>query len=222
MLKKGFTRLTNEALANLASATIKIVTDTNNKTFTENAVFTPIQEAYDAYRRVLNKETYSGMGTEIAQKDARRDNMYLGLKEIVTGMSRFSREVSKYRDAEKLLPVFKKYGTMNKKTYSQQSAALTSFCNDMAKEENATIVGALGLTEALTHLRNMNTNFGYSYVEQVSANADLRQKKTAVELRKPLEDALKQFYTLAEAMKNVAAWQKMYADLSELSLRNKY
>lgn len=222
MLKKGFTRLTNEALANLASATIKIVTDTNNMTFTENSVFIPIKEAYDAYRRVLNKETYSGMGTVMAEKDARRDNMYLGLKEIVTGMSRFSREVSKYRDAEKLMPVFKKYGSMNKKTYSQQSAALTSFCNDMAKEENATIVETLGLTEALTQLKNMNTNFGYTYVEQVTANVDLRQKKTAVELRKPLEAALKQFYTLAEAMKNVPAWQKMYADLSELSMRNKF
>lgn len=222
MLKKGFTRLTNEALAHLASATIKLVTDTEKKTFTENELFLAISEAYKPFNQVLNKATYSGMGTQLAEKDARRDNMFLGLKEIITGMSRFSGELSKYRDAKKLLPIFKKYSDMGKKTYSQQSAALSSFCSEMATTENAVIIEALGLTEALTQLRNMNTNFGHTYVEQVTANSELRQKKTAVELRKPLEDALKQFYTLVEAMKNNSSWEKLYADLSELSMRNKF
>lgn len=222
MLKKGFTRLTNEALANLASATMKLVSDTGNKTFTDNELFLAISTAYEPYNKVLNKATYSGLGTEIAEKDARRDNMYLGLKEIVTGMSRFGREVPKFADAEKLLSIFKKHGNMNKKTYSQQSAALTRFCEEMGNTDNVAIVEALGLTEALARLKNMNTNFKASYLNQVTANADLRRKDTAVVVRKPLEDALKQFYTLAEAMKNTPSWQKLYADLSELSQRNKY
>jgi hypothetical protein len=222
MLKKGFTRLTNEALAHLASATIKLVTDTEKKTFTENELFLAIFEAYKPFNQVLNKATYSGMGTQIADEDGRRDNMYLGLKEVVTGMNRFSKEISKYADTEKLLFVFKKHGNMSKKTYTQQSAALTAFCDEMATTENAAIIESLGLTDMFARLRNMNTHFKNTYLEQVSANADLRQKDTAVVKRKPLEDALKQFYTLVEAMKNTASWDKLYADLSELSQRNKF
>lgn len=101
MLKKGFTRLTNEALAHLASATIKLVTDTEKKTFTENELFLAISEAYKPFNQVLNKATYSGMGAQIADEDGHRDNMYLGLKEVVTGMNRFSKEISKYADTEK-------------------------------------------------------------------------------------------------------------------------
>lgn len=111
---------------------------------------------------------------------------------------------------------------MSKKTYTQQSAALTAFCDEMATTENAAIIESLGLTDMFARLRNMNTHFKNTYLEQISANAGLRQKDTAVVKRKPLEDALKQFYTLVEAMKNTTSWDKLYADLSELSQRNKF
>lgn len=164
----------------------------------------------------------SGLETKIAEKDAHNDNMYFGLKEIVIGMSRSAHEVSKFADTEKMLSIFQKHGNMNKKTYSQQSAALTGFCKEMGNTDNAAIVETLGLTEALARLKNMNTNFKATYLNQVTANAYLHRKDTAVVMYKPLEDALRQFYTLVEAMKNIPSWQKLYADLSELSQRNKF
>ena len=63
-------------------------------------------------------------------------------------------------------------------------------------------------------------NFGYTTMEQVTANANLRYKATAVELFKSFEKALELFYSLAEAMKNVSTFgKKMYADLSDWSLK---
>lgn len=60
----------------------------------------------------------------------------------------------------------------------------------MGNVENAAIVEALGLTDTLAHLKNMNTHFKNTYIQQVTANADLRQRETAVGMRKPLEETL--------------------------------
>lgn len=65
MLKKGFTRLTNEALAHLASATIKLVTDTEKKKLPK--MICPRHfRGLQTVQPVLNKATYRGMGAQIA------------------------------------------------------------------------------------------------------------------------------------------------------------
>jgi hypothetical protein len=181
-----------------------------------------INPAYTPFFAVLNRNTYSGMGEAVANDDRRRDNMYSGLYEIIKGMSRFAGEGNLFAGAATLLSVFEKEGAMHQKTYAQQTAAIDRFVADMNLTDNMTILTSLSLVDAFNRLKNMNTHFKNTYIAQVDANSDLRQQGTAGDTRKPLEEALKQFFTLVEAMKATQPWKDLYSDLSELKMRTKF
>ena len=54
------------------------------------------------------------------------------------------------------------------------------------------------------------------FAEQAAANADLRTMRSASAIRKDLEKSLKALLGLITAMKDVADWKLLYADVNEL------
>lgn len=54
------------------------------------------------------------------------------------------------------------------------------------------------------------------FAEQAAANADLRTMRLASAIRKDLEKSLKALLGLITAMKDVADWKLLYADVNEL------
>jgi len=223
MLKKNFSRLSNEALATLASQTMMLVNDTGNTTLTGNQLFAPIDAAYKPFFALLNKDAYSGMGTLISGADKRRDNCYSGFCSIIKAMARFKAENEMQGQlATQLLPYLKKAGAMRSKTYAQQTSAVERLIADLSTKPNTIILTQLGILNLYTLLKDVNAIFKADYVKQVDSNSNIRQLGTATQLRKPLEEALKQFYTLAEAMKASVPWKDLYSDLSELVMRTKF
>jgi hypothetical protein len=164
------------------------------------------------------------MGKDVQVADERRDRLFTGLYEIVKGMSRFDKEVGNFGDAKKLLPFFEKAQkerSMGKKTYTQETAALERLHADLHLPANATIMNELGITDLENRLKNINAAFKTTYLASVDANSALMQQSTATEKRKPLEEALKEFYTLVDAMKKISPWTELYNDLSVLAKRAK-
>jgi hypothetical protein len=225
MLKKSFQKLTNEAFASLASETIKMVTDTANTTFTTNPLFTAIEPAYNAFFAVLDKQTFSGMGEQIAALDKRRDKVYSGLYQIIKGWSKFVGEgIPNGETATELLPLFEDVESvrrMSSRTYAQETSAIEHLVTLMDTTENMAKFASLGLSEARVRVRNHNQNFKNAYLQQVNANSAIRQQGTATDKRKALEEAMKDFYALVDSMKKIAPWTDLYSDLEELQMRTK-
>jgi hypothetical protein len=185
--------------------------------------FKAIDPAHKELFAVLNKETYSGMGQEIADLDRQRDSYFSGFHEVIKGMSRFS--VTPYNNAAKLLPLFEKEQkrrTMGQKTYAQETAAMDRLHEDLNTDENNALMDSLGLISMESRLHDANQHFKLLYPKAIDANAALLQQSSASKKRKPLEEALRDFYTLVEAMKKIAPWTDLHADLSELVKRTKF
>ena len=222
-MKTGFTHLTNEAIATLASETIKMTTDTGATAITSTPQFKAIDPAYKELFAVLNKDTYSGMGEEIKTLDASRDKLFTGLHDIVKGMSHFP--ITPYSNAAKLLPFFdkaQKRRLVGEKTYAQETSALERLHEDLNTTENKALMDSLGVTNMEAQLNTANMYFKIIYLKAVDANALLLQQSSATAKRKPLEEALKDFYTLVEAMRKIAPWTDLHADLAELAKRTKF
>ncbi|MDR1005504.1 MAG: DUF6261 family protein [Bacteroidales bacterium] len=221
MLKKNFTRLTNEALANLASQTMNAVTLKADPAISTNPVYTPIHAAYNQFFALLNKETYSGMGEQMSTEDKRRDEAYTHLKMVVDGLAFFTGfEIG--RNAATLKPLFDREGNMSEKTYAQQTAAMDRLMADLLLEANQTLLTEIGIWDLYDNVRRLNASFKGHYLTQVDANSALRQMGTATEKRKNLEEKLKDFYNLVDAMKTQPSWDDLYSDLEELQMRTKF
>ena len=65
-------------------------------------------------------------------------------------------------------------------------------------------------------MKTKQTAFETLFAEQATANADLRNMKSASGTRKDLEKSLKALLGLITAMKDVADWKLLYADVNEL------
>lgn len=65
-------------------------------------------------------------------------------------------------------------------------------------------------------MKTKHTAFETLFAEQATANADLRNMKSASGTRKDLEKSLKSFLNLITAMKDVTDWKLLYADTDEL------
>jgi hypothetical protein len=225
MLKKSFSRLTNEAFATLASETVQIVKDTNDDTLTGHPLFKTITPAYDLFFPVLDKSTFSGMGEEIAALDKRRDNVYSALHGIVKGWSKVKdEELPAGSIAAGLLALFKdveRARKMSNRTYAQETSAIEHLVSLMEEEKTKANFNKLGVSDLCSWLKVLNITFKTNYLEQVKANAGIRQQGTATDKRKELEIAMRNFYALVDSMKNIAPWSTLYPKLEELQLRTK-
>jgi hypothetical protein len=225
MLKKSFRKLTNEALATLASATVKMVTDTGDATFTATPLFNAVDPARVAFFAVLDKPTYSGTGGEIFALDKRRDKVYAGLHEILKGWSKFKDEdIPNGVIAAELLPLFKeveRVKKMSNRTYAQETSAIEHLVTLMDNDTNRPKFVTIGLSEECARVRNHNQVFKDAYLKQVDANSTIRLQGTATEKRVALEAAMKDFYTLVDSMKKIAPWTALHAALEELQARTK-
>ena len=221
MLKKNVTHLSNEALYSLASGTIREVMQVDSVAVSGTPQYKAIEPARAAFFAVLNKEPSSGMGEEVERLDRGRGYRLSGLYEVVKGMSHFS---ALETNAKKLLPLFEKEQQkrrMGRKTYAQETAAIDRLHEDLNTTENAAIMTALGISTMENEMYMANQMFKTYYLQSVDKNAALLYKSSATKKRKPLEDALRNFFMLVEAMKDIEPWTGLHTDLSELAKKTK-
>ena len=100
--------------------------------------------------------------------------------------------------------------------YSAQTAQMKKLIEELEKEDNTNKLDNLKLSSIFTQMKTAQTEFESLYQQQAEANAELRNLPSASSIRTNLEKALKNYYSLLSAMKDVDDWKMIYADINEL------
>ena len=215
-MKIKFSNLTTKVLATLVERTINSSKKGQYKVVENHELLLEIEKEYALYEKVYAKLTYSGKGQSIAEADAKRDKLFAGIKTFLKGYEKLP-SLPGHAEAMALFEIFKTYGLdLDKLNYAAETAQMNRLLADLEKPENAAKLKTLNLADYTAQLKQAQTDFEEMYAEQAEANADLRQLPSATAIRKSLETALRNYYNLLTAMKNVEGWQLLYADINEI------
>ncbi|MBN9336861.1 MAG: hypothetical protein J0I88_03305 [Chryseobacterium sp.] len=215
-MKITLSKLNTKDLATLAQRTINVSESGNYAVIAGHPLLSDLKLKYADYDAVYAKQIYSGKGVSVAQADKERDNVFSDLKGFLNGYRKLS-SVANYQYAEDLYQIFKLFGLeLYKLSYSSQTAQMKKLIEELEKPENIAKMTELSLTAAFNDMKTKQTAFETLFAEQATANADLRNQKTASGIRKDLERSLKSFLNLITAMKDVTDWKLFYADVNEL------
>ncbi len=197
---------------------------TDFKALTES--YTPsalgIEAAFAAYQPVYNDESEaldlirrSAITEDIAAADAFRDRTFRGLRDsIKSATSHFL--VEKQQAASRLLVVLEHYGDLARKSYDEETAAISSFIGDLI--ELSDDVTLLGLNDWLTELQANNEAFDnlkkMRYTES-AGKTQLRMKQ----VRRLVDDAYNNITERLDALVIVNGAEAYEPYINELNER---
>ena len=215
MLKIRYGSLSTKQLDYLAEQTIAISEINENTEIVANPVFGQVKTIYGNYHTVVMKQTYSGLGEQLAVKDIFRDNYFSNLSNIVSGFAAFEGS-PKQAPALFLKKIFDEAGSVSGLNYADESVVLGKVIEKLFAPESRSASSALGILAEVNMLANAQTEFNELYIEQVNANSELRQQPSASSMRSELENILRSYYALVSGMSSVQPWKDIYSDLAEL------
>ncbi len=215
-MKLTFGKLNTKTLATLAKRVINSSKSGNYTLIENHPLLLEIEKEYEIYEKVYSKLVYSGKGEQVAQMDKKRDSLMTGIRLVVRGYSKMT-ALPIHKEAKELLETISQFGSnITTLSYSDETAQLIKLLEELNIEDNKKKLENLGLTEAIERLKEVQTEFEQLYTEQAEANAELRALPSATTIRKDLEQALKKYFKLLEAMQSVPDWNMIYADINEL------
>ncbi len=217
-----FSSIANKELGALAKTVIEASKSGRFTIVENNELLAEVEKQYAIYQKVYSKKAFSGKGNLVAQLDRKRDHIYSDMKAFLLGYSRI-KTLPNADSAEELYQIFKEFGLgLNEYNYYKESAQLNNLIAELEKEPNKTKLTALNLADTFEALKTVQKEFETVYKEQAEANADLHNIPSATEIRRYIEKALRNYFTLLTAMKNVAGWELIYQEINELvkSARN--
>ena len=215
-MKITLSRLSTKDLATLAKRIINLSDSGTYPVIKDHPLVTETKAKYADYDIVYAKQIYSGKGDNVADADKERDISFSNLKGFLNGYRKLS-SVANHQSAEELYQIFKLFGLeLYKLSYSSETAQMKKLIEELEKPENMAKIDALSLTAAFTDMKTKQAVFEALFAEQAAANADLRTMRSASAIRKDLEKSLKALLGLITAMKDVADWKLLYADVNEL------
>ena len=215
-MKITLSKLSTKDLATLAQRTINTSDSGKYPVITAHPLLSDLKLRYHDYDLVYTKQIYSGKGGDVAEADQLRDDAFVTIKAFLNSYRKMT-SLANYQSAEDLYQILKTFGVnLYKMSYSSQTAQMKKLIEELDKPENITKITTLSLTAAFTDMKTKQTAFETLFAEQATANADLRNIKSASGIRKDLEKSLKSFLNLITAMKDVTDWKLLYADTDEL------
>lgn len=215
-MKITLAKLSTKDLATLAERTINSSQQGNFTVVENHELLLKVKKEYELYQQVYTKLTHSGKGKSVAEADNKRDQLFSGIKNYLSGFKKLP-NIKGYQEAMALLEILQKYGlSLDKLSYSAETAQLKKLLGEVEKTENADKIKALQLTESFAELKKAQTDFEALYAEQAEANADLKQLPSATSIRKSLEEALRNYFNLLTAMRSVEGWKNIYSDINEI------
>lgn len=215
-MKITLAKLSTKDLATLAERTINSSQQGNFTVVENHELLLKVKKEYELYQQVYTKLTHSGKGKSVAEADSKRDQLFSGIKNYLSGFKKLP-NIKGYQEAMALLEILQKYGlSLDKLSYSAETAQLKKLLEEVEKTENADKIKALQLTESFAELKKAQTDFEALYAEQAEANADLKQLPSATSIRKSLEEALRNYFNLLTAMRSVEGWKNIYSDINEI------
>lgn len=215
-MKITLTKLGTKNLATLGERTINSSKKGEYTVVAGNPLLQKVEDEYALYGQVYSKLSYSGKGKAVAAMDLARDNAYSGIRNYVLGFEGVP-SVPGFAEAADIAKVFEDYGknilTMN---YAEETAQLKKLFEQLDKPENTAKLAVLHLETAYADFKQKQQDFETAYAQQAEANADLRTLPSASAIRQRLEKALRDYYDLLTAMKDVSGWEMIYADINEI------
>ncbi len=215
-MKIHLSKVATKELGGLAQ---RVIDASNNGNFTvveNNPLLLEVEKQYAIYQQVYSKKTYSGKGDVVAQADRKRDAIFSDLKQYLAGYRRI-KTMDNADLAEELYQIFKDFGLgLDKYNYLKESAQLDNLIAELDKTPNKEKLTALKLSETFEGLKIAQTEFKQIYNEQAEANADLHNLPSATEIRRDLEQALRNYFALLTAMKDISGWELIYHDINEI------
>jgi hypothetical protein len=215
MLRISFNELGTKVLGNLAESTLELTTQTGDQTIINHPLVVEVKNNFVQYDAVIIKNTFSGMGENLATTDLLRSNIDASIKKIITGFAAF-KGLPTGEDAQQLLNIYTETGSTYQKSYADKTVILNKRIEKLALPENKARISRLGFTTQVTQLEDAQTAFSKLNIDQAQANSVLRQQSSATATREYMEEALRNYYGLVNAMRNVAPWDKLYAALAEV------
>lgn len=215
-MKIALSRLSTKDLATLSQRIINTSESGKYQVIKSHPLLTELKAKYADYDAVYTKMTFSGKGNDVAALDRERDLLFNTIKKFLNGYRKMI-TLSNFQFAEELYQLFKQYGLdLDRLSYSSETAQMKKLIEELEKPENLAKIDALSLSDAFTDMKTKQAAFEALFAEQAAANADLRTMKSASAIRKDLEKSLKALLGLITAMKDVADWKLLYADVNEL------
>lgn len=215
-MRINFKKLRNKELAALAQRVIDASKEGNYTVMENHELLLEVEKQYANYYKSYSKPSYSGKGEEVAKADALRDNIYCKTKAFLKG-SKGMTILPNHGDAEALYEVFRRVGLdANARSYAEQTAQIKKLIEELDKTENVEKLVSLGIAQAFDELKTAQAHFETLYAQQAEANAKLRMLPSATTIRSKLESALRNYFRLLDAMKDIPAWRMIYAEINEL------
>ncbi len=215
-MRISFSKISTKELATLAKRVIKASKSGDYTVLADNELLQKVEEQYAIYYQVYTKKTYSGKGELVAEADHTRDVLFSKIKKFLDGYRQIE-TMPNAQMADELYHIFKDFGLgLYKLNYANESAQLNKLIEELEKEENTEKLTALNLTDSLAQLKASQLHFEQVYNEQAEDNADLHHMPSATEIRKDLEEALRDYFGLLTVMKNISGWGLIYEEINEL------
>jgi predicted nucleic acid-binding protein len=216
-MKINLARISTKNLATLAQRTIEASSKPVHTVVKNQPLFDAVIAVYNVYDGVYVKDTYSGKGVLVAEADTLRDRAFAGSKYTLEGMTLID-GFSGQQEAKELYAIFEKYGLgLDRYSYAEQSAQQKKLIEELDLPANTAKIEKLHLTEIFGLHKAAYQKFEQQFGEQTEANAALRQQESATSVRISLEAALRNYFSLVDAMKSVAGWKELNAELTEIA-----
>lgn len=216
MIEISLSSLSTTNLGTLGNRTVDYSERTAEEEITTHPLLAPVKTETERYNAVVLKKIYSGMGSTVEGADLVRDNYHRSLKSIVAGYAGFT-ETPKGVAAATLLQVFADTGSIYGLSYADESAVLDKFDEALELPANQAHIATIGMTDEVAAAQQAHAHFKTLFLDQAAANADLRKTPSASSIRHDLENALRNYYALVSAMRDIAPWDDLYLALVELT-----
>lgn len=216
-MKITFNKIRNKELAALAQRVIMASREGKYIVVENHTLLLEVEKQYADFYKSYSKPTYSGKGSEVAKADATRGQVFRKIRAFLRAYKEMT-IMPNYAHAEALYGVFQANGLgSNAHNYAEETALMKKLIEELEKNENAQKIVSLKLTGAFDEQKAAKKDFEYLYAEQqAEANDELRSSPTATTIRGKLEDALRNYFSLLEAMKELPDWEMIYAEINEL------
>jgi hypothetical protein len=197
----ALTALQNEEWFQLLSQFRQIVREKGAETLKIKElfeIFSPIwQTAYD----ILEGIRTSGLTNPIAELDAKRDELFTGLKKQVEGLASHY-DAAKRTAANNLLRIFNQYGRIDRENYNKETGSMTN----LIQEFNTTFAAdtaLLGLQAWVTELDKANKEFNNLYMERGKEDGDKMLLAKMVDVRREGNEIYNRIIERIEALQIV-------------------
>ncbi len=209
--------MTTETLAELSKRIISISKKEIYGMVHTHALLARLETTAGKYLAVFDKATYSGLGKQVAEADAIRDDLFVSFRDVVNGFAGM-RGLAIQSSALELKQVINQHGNgLYTLSYGDESSHLDKLIEALNQADKQSKLESLHLTDSYLLLKNAQQAFTTLYNKQVEANAELRSKLPASSIARELKADLRNYLNYVEAMGTIENnWQTLSLELEEV------